>query len=152
SVPLGRPVDMAFLDGMHYAEFLLRDFINLERHVRRNSLVILHDCIPDSIEITARHIPPGAWAGDVWKVVLSLKKYRPDLRIHAVDSPPTGLVICTNLNPASRILEDRYFSILEDFAALDLGRIGIAGLRQLIGVAETDVLASYESVTRYFWL
>jgi hypothetical protein len=29
---------------MHYAEFLLRDFINIERHVTRNSLVILHDC------------------------------------------------------------------------------------------------------------
>lgn len=153
SILLGRPVDMAFLDGMHYAEFLLRDFINLERHVRRNSLVVLHDCIPGSVEMTTRHIEQGvAWTGDVWKVVPVLKKYRPDLRIHAVDAPPTGLIICTNLNPDSRILEDRYFSILEDFATFDLGKIGIVGLRQLIGVVGTDVLASYESVTQHFWL
>jgi len=153
SVLLGQAVDIAFLDGMHYAEFLLRDFINVERHVRRNSLVILRDCIPGSIEMTTRHVEQGvAWTGDVWKVVPILKKYRPDLRIHAMDATPTGLVVCTNLNPESRILEDRYFAILDELPTLDLGKIGIPGLRQLIGVVGTDAVASYESVTRHFWL
>ena len=32
---LGRPVALAFLDGMHLCEFLLRDFINTEKHCRR---------------------------------------------------------------------------------------------------------------------
>ncbi len=153
SVLFGRPVDIAFLDGMHYAEFLLRDFINVERHVGRNSLVILHDCIPGSVEMTTRHIEQGvAWSGDVWKIVPMLKKYRPDLRIYALEAPPTGLIICTNLNPDSRILEDRYFAILEEFATLDLGKIGISGLRQLIGAVGTDVIASHELITRHFWL
>ena len=153
SVLLGRPVDMAFLDGMNYAEFLLRDFINIERHVTRNSLVILHDCIPSSIEMATRDLELGAaWTGDVWKVVPILKKYRPDLRIHAIDAPPTGLIICTNLNPDSRILEDRYFAILEEFATFDLGKIGIPGLWQLLGVIGTDTIASHESVTQHFWL
>lgn len=153
SVLLGRPVDIAFLDGMHYAEFLLRDFINIERHVARNSLVILHDCIPGSVEMTTRHIELGAaWTGDVWKVVPILKKYRPDLRIHALEAPPTGLIICTNLNPDSRILEDRYFAILEEFAKLDLGKVGISGLRQLIGTVGTDKIANNESITQHFWL
>ncbi len=153
SVLLGRPVDIAFLDGMHYAEFLLRDFINIERHVARNSLVILHDCMPGSVEMTTRHIEQGvAWTGDVWKVAPVLKKYRPDLRIHALEAPPTGLIICTNLNPNSRILEDRYFAVLEEFAMLDLGKVGISGLRQLIGVVGTDTIASYESLTQHFWL
>ncbi|HEY5300648.1 MAG TPA: hypothetical protein VIJ55_08235 [Acetobacteraceae bacterium] len=31
---LGKPVSMAFLDGMHHFEFLLRDFINTEKHCR----------------------------------------------------------------------------------------------------------------------
>src|SRR4051794_33902788 len=31
---LGRPIDIAFLDGMHRSEFLLRDFANTERHCR----------------------------------------------------------------------------------------------------------------------
>jgi hypothetical protein len=153
SVLFGCPVDIAFLDGMHFAEFLLRDFINMERHVRRNSLVMLHDCIPGSVEMATRHMELGAaWTGDVWKVVPILKKYRPDLRILALEAPPTGLVICTNLNPDSRILEDRYFAILEEFASLDLGKIGISGLRQLSGAAATDAIANHESITQHFWL
>jgi hypothetical protein len=45
---LGRPVDLAFLDGLHLFEVLLRDFINLERACKQNSVIIMHDCIPTS--------------------------------------------------------------------------------------------------------
>ena len=44
---LGAKIDFAFLDGMHLFEFLLRDFINVERHCRRNSLIALHDPCTD---------------------------------------------------------------------------------------------------------
>ena len=50
----GMPIDLAFLDGLHCAEFLLRDFYNTERHCRRNSVIVLHDCLPGELEITAR--------------------------------------------------------------------------------------------------
>src|SRR5690349_17650892 len=36
----GRPVAMAFIDGMHLFEFALRDFINVERHADWTSLVV----------------------------------------------------------------------------------------------------------------
>lgn len=42
----GRPVDFAFLDGMHEFPFLLRDFINTERNCRAGSIIVLHDCLP----------------------------------------------------------------------------------------------------------
>jgi hypothetical protein len=48
-VLLGAKIDFAFLDGMHLFEFLLRDFINVERHCRRNSLIVLHDCVPTDL-------------------------------------------------------------------------------------------------------
>src|ERR1700759_1045448 len=39
----GDRIDMAFLDGLHLYEFLLRDFINVETCCRRNSVIVLHD-------------------------------------------------------------------------------------------------------------
>lgn len=150
---LGRPVDMAFLDGMHYAEFLLRDFINTERHARRNSLIVLHDCVPANIEMTTRQLIPGAaWTGDVWKVVPMLKKYRPELVLHALNAPPTGLIVCTNLNPGSRILEDRYFAILEEFSAMDLGKMGLQAFRDIIGLTGTEMTATPEAIAEHYWL
>jgi len=43
---LGGPIDLAFLDGMHWFEFLLRDFINTERHCAPGSAIVMHDCLP----------------------------------------------------------------------------------------------------------
>jgi hypothetical protein len=149
----GKPVDMAFLDGMHYAEFLLRDFINVEPHLKKNSVLMLHDCIPGNIEMTSRTIQQGvAWTGDVWKVVIVLKKYRPDMRIQAFDSPPTGLIVCTNLDPKSRLLSDNYFTILGDFAALDLATVGIKSYQELVGMTGTEATKTFEGLTRDYWL
>ena len=51
---LGPDVDLAFLDGMHLYEFLLRDFLNTEKHCRPNSIIALHDCIPSDTPMTRR--------------------------------------------------------------------------------------------------
>ena len=81
----GCPIDMAFLDGMHLLEFILRDFIQVEKHSRRNSLIIMHDCIPADANMTSRiHELGTAWTGDVWKILLVLAKYRPDLKIQVL--------------------------------------------------------------------
>src|SRR5207249_2239032 len=79
---LGRPVDFAFIDGWHLFEFALRDFMNLERFCTDRPLIALHDCLPRPREIAAREKTPQgiAWAGDVWKLILCLADFRPDLR------------------------------------------------------------------------
>lgn len=51
---LGGPIDIAFLDGFHRYEYLLRDFINTERECHGNSLIILHDCLPPHPFMTRR--------------------------------------------------------------------------------------------------
>jgi hypothetical protein len=124
---LGGPIDMAFLDGMHLFEFLLRDFFNTERFCRRNSVIMMHDCIPSDTFMTSRiesdhdlrqkSVAPEWWTGDVWKVVAILNKYRPDLVIYPISASPTGLIVITNLNPQSVVLSDNYFSIVEEFSA-----------------------------------
>ena len=43
---LGGPVELAFIDGLHLFEQVLRDFVNLERCSTAHTVIILHDCLP----------------------------------------------------------------------------------------------------------
>jgi hypothetical protein len=113
---LGGPIDLAFIDGMHLAEYVLRDFVNVERHCDRGSLIVLHDAIPGNFEMTERHrrtadrrdkALANAWTGDVWRVLPILQRERPDLQIQILDCEPTGLVLIGNLDPDSHRLSDR---------------------------------------------
>lgn len=122
-----RPIDFAFLDGLHHAEFLLRDFINTEAHCAPDSVIALHDCLPLNAVMASRDAPvighildpahPYWWTGDVWLMAEALKKYRPDLSITALDAGPTGLLLVTNLDPASTTLKDKYGDITAAFDA-----------------------------------
>lgn len=120
---MGRAIDTAFLDGMHLYEFLLRDIINTEKCCHRESLIVLHDCMPPTFEMTNREFKPAMinkkytnyWTGDVWKILPILERYRPDIRITYIDCPPSGLAVLTNLNPDSRVLDDNYQHIIEEY-------------------------------------
>jgi methyltransferase family protein len=111
----GRPVDLAYIDGMHQFEFALRDFMNLERYVAADSVILADDCYPLDAETATRERHTKIWSGDVWKAILVLKQYRPDLSVHVVKAPPTGLAIIRNLNPASTVLERHYQQIVDQF-------------------------------------
>jgi hypothetical protein len=117
----GRPVDVAFIDGWHHFEFALRDFTNLERYCDPGSVILIHDCYPIDAETSIRDPYKGIplWNGDVWKLILALKKYRPDLRVSVVDCPPTGVGIVTGLDASSNVLADRYDEIFDEFIDLD---------------------------------
>jgi hypothetical protein len=130
SAVFGRPIDLAFLDGMHLFEFLLRDFINTEKHCAPESIIALHDCLPPGLYMTSRDMAdanhphsafPGWWAGDVWKMVPTLQKYRPELSITITNSAPTGLVLITGLDPANEALSSNYEEIIASFQPLDRG-------------------------------
>ena len=49
TVYLRQPIDLAFLDGLHHFEVLLRDFMNTERNCTPDSLILLHDCLPPHV-------------------------------------------------------------------------------------------------------
>ncbi|UMB69014.1 class I SAM-dependent methyltransferase [Mycobacterium paraterrae] len=126
---LGRPLDMVFLDGMHRFEFLVRDLIGAESACHARSLILVHDCIPLNARMARRQWLPGSpaeretagfWTGDVWKIVPILRKFRPDLRVHVFDCPPTGLVAISRVNPASRTLADGYYDIVDQFSSTTL--------------------------------
>ena len=100
--------DVAFLDGLHHFEALLRDFINTERFCHDRSVILLHDCLPLNERMAERDFREDeaedadtrtAWTGDVWRLLPILQKYRPDLRVQQFDCGPTGLIACTRLAP-----------------------------------------------------
>jgi hypothetical protein len=127
----GQCFDLAFLDGMHLFEFALRDFINLERFAAAGSTILVHDCYPLSRETATRERATALWSGDVWKLVLCLKKYRPDLRISTIDVPPTGMSVIRRLDPGSNVLSSRLEDLCAEFIPLDYSEIETDKARRL---------------------
>jgi hypothetical protein len=117
----GLPIDFAFIDGMHLFEFALRDFVAIERLCTRDSTVAVHDTYPLNAQTALRERASLFWSGDIWRLVLALKKYRPDLSINTIGAPPSGLTIIRGLNPDSRVLGEKLDAIIAEFLALDFG-------------------------------
>lgn len=123
-------LDIGFLDGLHTYDALLRDFINFEKYAHPLSMAILHDCFPLNARMTNREHVMGPqtesentrnfWTGDVWKLIPILKQYRPDLLIIGIDCPPTGLVLVTNLNSKSNLLDDKFSEITKYWSQINL--------------------------------
>lgn len=163
SALFGRPAELCFLDGLHWYEFLLRDFANTEKQCRRNSVIILHDCVPTDLYVARRSVGdmadlaasvpnPQWWAGDVWKTVAILKKFRPDLRIHVFDAPPTGLVCITNLDPDSTLIDDNYFDLVDTYADRDQDLRNFQDFHDNLNLTSTREISSFSLMSRFFWL
>lgn len=111
----GRQLGVAFIDGLHLFEQVLKDFINLETYCGPCSVILIHDTVPLNEVTQNRDCNTIFHTGDVWKIVPCLKYYRPDLDIFTIATPPTGLTVLTGLNPNSRILSDRYEEVVSRF-------------------------------------
>ncbi len=134
----GRPVDLALIDGMHRCEFALRDFANLERHCTPGSTILMHDGHPLDEITSARERTTTFWTGDTWRAVLALRKYRPDLSVQTLASPPSGLTVVRRLDPASRVLAERMAEIEADMHAMDFGILRGAKA-EMLGVVPADL-------------
>jgi hypothetical protein len=81
-------------------------------------VILLHDTIPLNERTQERIRSTGFHTGDVWKSVLCLKHFRPDLDIFTVATPWSGLTFVTGLDPRSRVLAENYHRAIEQFGAL----------------------------------
>lgn len=109
---LAGQLDLAFIDGMHLVEFVVRDFRGVEALAHPGTVVVMDDVLPRNHAEAARRQCPGDWTGDVWKIHEILSIRRPDLTVTLVDTQPTGLLVVTGLDPASRVLHDGYDEIV----------------------------------------
>ena len=97
-------LDFAFIDGMHWFEYALRDFINVEAWSHPDATVVLHDCLPVFPLTASRERLTKFWVGDVWKVVCILRELRPELRVKIIATAPSGLCVVRGLDPQSKVL------------------------------------------------
>jgi hypothetical protein len=114
----GVPLDLAFIDGMHHFEFALRDFINLEKASNPDTTILIHDCLPVDEVTAARDRTTYEWSGDVWRLILLLRQWRPELEISVVDWAPSGLGIVRGLDPRSTVLTEHYDEIVAHYLAM----------------------------------
>ena len=145
---LGGPVDLAFVDGMHNAEFALRDILNLEAHASRHSVIVVDDILPEQIEWTTRERRTRAWTGDVYKVIPFLRRHRPDLEIRVFDIDMKGLAIITGLNPGNRDVQKNLARHEADLAGGTLAFASIDALRGALVPEPVKALPEYVETLR----
>jgi hypothetical protein len=116
-------VDLAFIDGMHLAEYALRDIINVERFTHPGSVIVIDDMLPRTVDEAGRTrrgtARTGAWAGDVFKVIGALREHRPDLVVLELDTTPTGTLVLMSPDARSTALKKAYDDLVEQFVVPD---------------------------------
>ena len=83
-------VDLAFIDGMHLSEYVVRDYLAVERFTIPSSVVVFDDMLPRSVDEAARRRHTQFWTGDVYKALEALRQFRPDLTVIEVATEGTG--------------------------------------------------------------
>ena len=67
--------DVVFLDGLHTYEQTIKDINNSLKFLKKNGVILIHDCLPKKIwnQIVPRIY--GHWNGDVWKAIVHSRTY-----------------------------------------------------------------------------
>lgn len=115
-----KSIDLVFIDGLHTYEQVFKDFINIEKYSGRKTVVLIHDCLPINRFVAAKSCTSRFWCGDVWKIIPCLSKYRPDLNIRIIPSPPSGLGLITNLDSGSKVLLKDFDRITAEYQNQEL--------------------------------
>ena len=72
--------DIVFIDGLHTYDQVKKDILNSINCLKENGIVLVHDCMPDSLGKQAVPRYRMIWNGDVWKAIVDLRQ-RKDLEI-----------------------------------------------------------------------
>lgn len=105
-----RECALRIVDGARPFADVLDAFMAAEESCDPRDLIALSGIYPNhrAQGRAERHV--RNWFGEAWKLKLCLARYRPDLRLLAVDTYPSGLLLVGRLDPGSgylRTLRDR---------------------------------------------
>ena len=66
--------DIVFIDGLHTYNQVKKDILNSVDFLNDNGIILVHDCMPDSISKQAVPRYRMIWNGDVWKAIVDLRQ------------------------------------------------------------------------------
>ena len=91
--------DIVFIDGLHIYSQVKKDILNSIQCLKPNGIVLVHDCMPDSVGKQAVPRYKMQWNGDVWKAIVDLRQ-KNNLEIYTCEIDQ-GIGIITNKKNSS---------------------------------------------------
>lgn len=76
--------DIVFIDGLHTYDQVKKDILNSVNCLNENGIILVHDCMPDSLGKQAVPRYKMQWNGDVWKAIVDLRQ-KEDLDIYTCE-------------------------------------------------------------------
>ena len=76
--------DIIFIDGLHMYQQVKKDIINSINCLNDDGIILVHDCMPDSLAKQAVPRFKLKWNGDVWKAIVDLRQNK-DLDIYTCE-------------------------------------------------------------------
>jgi hypothetical protein len=91
--------DIVFIDGLHTYEQVKKDILNSVNCLNKNGIILVHDCMPDSLGKQAVPRYKMQWNGDVWKAIVDLRQ-KENLDIYTCEIDQ-GIGVITNRKNSS---------------------------------------------------
>jgi hypothetical protein len=66
--------DLVFIDGLHTYKQVKKDILNSIKFLNYNGIILVHDCLPDTMSKQAVPRYKMQWNGDVWKAIVDLRQ------------------------------------------------------------------------------
>lgn len=95
--------DIIFIDGLHTEEQVLTDIENSLKHLNKNGILLLHDCIPTSF--LEQYVPriQEYWTGSVWKAIVKVRQLSHIDTATVIADHGVGIIL--NRNNANQLQE-----------------------------------------------
>ena len=75
--------DCIFIDGLHHYNQVLKDIDNSLNVLNSNGIILMHDCLPQSLNAQSVPRTEATWNGDVWKA-LANKRFLNNLDCYTI--------------------------------------------------------------------
>lgn len=88
-----KPFDLIFIDGLHTAEQVKRDFENSLKCLSDNGFIVIHDVLPENEEGTKVPRQTKCWWGSVYKFAMTIKESYDDIEVRTYNIDQGCMVV-----------------------------------------------------------